>query len=504
MSVPAQQMQPAMTLAELLEGFVDAPDVPVNGISSDSRGLQPGNLFLACQGLTNHGIDFIDDAIAAGVVAVAFDSSTADVQEHEFPVPVLPVQNLAKHLGTIANRYYAAPSASVRVIGVTGTNGKTTVAWMIAQCLERLGEPCAYIGTLGAGLAEVDLQAGMTTPGSVDIHRLLAEFRDHGARCAALEVSSHALDQNRVDGVAFDSVLFTNLSRDHLDYHGDMTSYADAKARLFFEYTARQRIINLDTEFGAKLAERCDADLIVVSTDEQRMPGLRPYVFAGDVVANEYGSQVGIRSSWGDAEFLLPLPGAFNVENALLTLAALLGQGVSLDQACAALELVAAPPGRMQRIPADGPGPSVYVDYAHTPGALQVALRALREHCGGKLWCVFGCGGDRDRGKRPQMGKVVEASADVPVVTSDNPRTESPHDIIADIVAGMDSPCDATIIEDRAAAIAWAVRNASADDVILIAGKGHENYQLVGNERRNFSDLGTAIACLKRQTEARR
>ena len=481
MSVPAEQMQQAMTLAELLEGFVDAPEVPVHGISSDSRTLQDGDLFLACQGFSNHGIDFVDDAIAAGVAGVAYDSSTADVPERDFAIPVLPIENLAKHLGSIANRYYAAPSASVRVIGVTGTNGKTTVAWMIAQCLERLGEPCAYIGTLGAGIAEVDLHAGMTTPGSVDIHRMLADFRDQGARSTALEVSSHALDQNRVDGVAFDSVLFTNLSRDHLDYHGDMQNYADAKARLFFEYSARQRIINLDAEFGAQLAERCGPDLIAVSTDSKRTPGLRPYVFAGDVKASALGSQVHVRSSWGEAEFLLPLPGDFNVENALMTLALLLGQGVPLDQACAVLELVAAPPGRMQRVLAETPGPAVYVDYAHTPDALQVALLSLRKHCSGKLWCVFGCGGDRDRGKRPQMGEVVEAAADVPVVTSDNPRTESPHDIIADIMAGMDSPFDVTIIEDRAAAIAWAIQNAADEDVILIAGKGHENYQLVGH-----------------------
>jgi len=297
MSVPAEQMQQAMTLAELLEGYIDAPDVTVHGIASDSRTLAEGDLFLACQGLSNHGMDFVDDAIRAGVVAIAFDATTAVVPERELPVPILPIENLDKHLGNIANRFFGAPSASVRVIGVTGTNGKTTVAWMIAQCLERLGEPCAYIGTLGAGLAEVDLHAAMTTPASVDIHRMLAEFRDQGARSAALEVSSHALDQNRVDGVAFDSVLFTNLSRDHLDYHGDMRSYGDAKARLFFEYSARQRIVNLDAAFGAQLAERCGSDLIEVSMDPQRVAGLRPYVFVESVTSNALGSQVRVRSS---------------------------------------------------------------------------------------------------------------------------------------------------------------------------------------------------------------
>jgi UDP-N-acetylmuramoyl-L-alanyl-D-glutamate--2,6-diaminopimelate ligase len=501
--MPAEQMRQAMTLAELLDGYVDAPDLPVYGIASDSRTLAEGDLFLACNGLSNHGMDFLDDAIRAGVVAVAFDASTADLPERELPIPVLPIDNLARHLGNIANRFFGAPSASVRVIGITGTNGKTTVAWMIAQCLERLGEPCAYIGTLGAGIAEVDLQAGMTTPASVDIHRMLADFRDQGARSAALEVSSHALVQNRVDGVAFDSVVFTNLSRDHLDYHGDMQSYGDAKARLFFEYSARQRIINLDATFGARLAERCGSDLIEVSMDPQRVPGLRPYVFVGSVEASAFGSHVQVRSSWGDCEFLLPLPGDFNIENAMLTLALLLGQGVPVDKACAVLEVIEAPPGRMQRVAADLGGPAVYVDYAHTPAALRLALQSLRNHCSGKLWCVFGCGGDRDRGKRPQMGKVVEANADVPVVTSDNPRTESPHDIIGDIVAGMDSPYEVTIIEDRAAAISWAIHNASDGDVVLIAGKGHETSQVVGTERRNFSDSGTALASLRRLAEVR-
>ena len=504
MSVPAEQIQPQMTLTELLEGYVDAPQIPVHGISSDSRRLQEGDLFLACQGLSNHGMDFVDDAIRAGVAAVAFDSSTADLPDRDLPVPVLPIKNLGRHLGNLANRFYAAPSASVRVIGITGTNGKTTVAWMVAQCLERLGEPCAYIGTLGAGLAEVDLQAGMTTPASVDIHRMLAEFRDQGARSVALEVSSHALDQNRVDGVAFDSVLFTNLSRDHLDYHGDMQSYGDAKARLFFEYSARQRIINLDAEFGAQLAERCGSDVILVSMLPDRVPGLRPFVFVKAVTANAFGSQVRVRSSWGDCEFLLPLPGDFNIENAMLTLALLLGQGVPVEKACAVLELLEAPPGRMQRIAAETESPAVYVDYAHTPEALQLVLQSLRKHCSGQLWCVFGCGGDRDRGKRPQMGKVVETHADFPVITSDNPRTESPHDIIADIVAGMENPYEVTIIEDRAAAIGWAIQNAAVGDVVLIAGKGHETYQLIGTEQREFSDAGAATVSLERRAEGRR
>jgi len=503
MSVPAEQLPAEMTLAELLHGYVDAPDLVVAGISSDSRSLQEGDLFLACQGLTSHGIDYIDDAIAAGVVAVVYDSSTAQLPEQQFDVPMLPIENLHKHLGNIANRFFAAPSASVRVIGVTGTNGKTTVAWLIAQCLERLGESCAYVGTLGSGIAQVELHEGMTTPATIDMHRQLADFRNQGARFAAVEVSSHALMQNRVDGVAFDSVIFTNLSRDHLDYHGDMQSYADAKARLFFEYSAKQRIINLDSKHGEQLAERCGPDVIAVSTDETRVPGIRPYVFLRSVKASNAGSMVSVHSSWGDCEFLLPLPGDFNVENALITLALLLHQGVPIEKACAVLEVAEAPPGRMQRVRADSGRPAVYVDYAHSPEALEVVLRSLREHSSGKLWCVFGCGGDRDQGKRPQMGAVVEDCADVAIVTSDNPRTESPDDIIAGILAGVQSPHDMTVIEDRAAAIAWAIANADDADTVLIAGKGHENYQIVGSERHNFSDLGCAMANLERRDGAR-
>jgi len=502
MSMPAEQIQQRLTLADLLQGYVEAPDVPVHGISSDSRSLAEGDLFLACEGLSNHGIDFIDDAIKAGVVAVAYDASTATLPDRDFEIPLLPIENLAKHLGNIANRFFGAPSASVRVIGVTGTNGKTTVAWLIAQCLERLGEPCAYIGTLGSGIGEVDLGEGMTTPATIEMHRQLAEFRDQGARFAAIEVSSHALVQNRVDGIAFDTVLFTNLSRDHLDYHGDMQSYGDAKARLFFEYSAKQRIINLDAEFGAQLADRCGHDVIAVSTDPDRVASVRPFVFVRSVVATENGSDVHIHSSWGDCEFELPLPGDFNVENALIALALLLNQGVPIDKACAVLEEIQAPPGRMQRVAADIERPAVYVDYAHSPAALEVVLQSLRMHCRGKLWLVFGCGGDRDQGKRPQMGQVAASCADRIVITSDNPRTEAPDEIIEAIVAGVENTEGLTVIEDRATAIAWAISNAAEQDTVLIAGKGHENYQLIGTESREFSDLGSATANLARRAEA--
>jgi len=502
MSMPAEYLTTKPTLDELLQGLVDAPAIPVQGISSDSRSLRTGDLFLACGGESGHGLDFISDAVTAGVAAIAWDSSTASAPESELGVPIVAVPDLAQHLGEIANRFYDHPSSSVRVVGVTGTNGKTTVAWLIAQCFEHLQQTCGYIGTLGSGLGDVEVTEGMTTPGAVDLHRNLASFRDAGAKYTAIEVSSHALSQNRVDGVAFDTVLFTNLSRDHLDYHGDMQSYAAAKARLFLECRASNRIINLDSEFGAQLADECGQDVVTVSTTFDRVANGRPFVFVRSVVATSSGSQVRVSSSWGDGEFTVQLPGDFNVANAVIVLALLLKQGVRMEKACDVLATITAPPGRMQRVIVDDDLPTVYVDYAHTPDAIDVALRALRAHCRGKLWCVFGCGGDRDRGKRPQMGKMAERRADNIVVTNDNPRSEMPAAIIAEIVAGTARPERAIVIEDRAAAIAWAIREAASDDVVLIAGKGHENYQLLGDLRRDFSDYGAASANLAARSEA--
>ena len=501
MSMPAEHLTTKPTLAELLQGFATAPAIEIRNISSDSRTLEPGDLFLACGGATSHGLDYVADAVTAGVAAIAWDSSTAEAPAAEVGVPMIGVPNLAAHLGEIANRFFDRPSEHVKVVGVTGTNGKTTVAWMAAQCCELLGERCGYIGTLGTGVGEVAGAEGMTTPGVIELHRNLADFRDAGAGWAAIEVSSHALAQRRVDGMTFDTVLFTNLSRDHLDYHGSMQSYAETKARLFRDYPARNRIVNLDSEFGTELASRCGHDVVTVSTRFDRVANGRPFVFVRSVVASGTGSNVRVSSSWGDGEFHLSLPGDFNVANAVLVLAAMLQHGIPMTQACETLAGLSAPPGRMERVASGDNLPAVYIDYAHTPEAIDVALRALRKHCAGRLWCVFGCGGDRDAGKRPQMGRVAERRADHIVITNDNPRSESPAAILDDILKGLASPNDATVIEDRAAAIGWAIDNAKADDVILVAGKGHEDYQLIGADRIDFSDYGAALANLDKRAE---
>jgi len=499
MSVAAMKINHAPTLAGLLQGFADAPEVSVAGIASDSRQLQEGFLFLACEGIGSHGLDYLQQAIDAGACAVAWDPDSG-VLPRDCDIPMIAVKGLLSHVGEIANRFYGSPSKSLRTIGVTGTNGKTTVAWMLSRCLQHIGERCAYIGTLGYGIGTLQGVAGMTTPAAVELHGHLADFVDAGAKAAAIEVSSHALSQGRVDGVCFDAALFTNLTRDHLDYHGDMRSYFESKARLFLLHDAGHKIINVDSEFGAELAARCGADTVAVSTQLDNVTESKRFVRIRSVDANRQGSVVAFTSSWGDGVFRLSLPGDFNVENALLVLAYLLASGIELEKASDAMELLDAPPGRMQLVVATGA--PIYVDYAHTPDALGSVLRALRPHCRGRLWCLFGCGGDRDIGKRSQMGAIAERLADHVVVTTDNPRGEDPQSIIADILDGFEQRDGATVIEDRAAAIAWAVANALPDDVVLIAGKGHENYQEIKGERQPFSDYALALAAANAKESA--
>ena len=493
MSMPAENTIAAPTLADLLRGFADAPAVAVRGIASDSRRLQPGFLFLAVAGATHHGLDFLDAARKVGVAAVAWDASTGEAPG-DIGVPTIAVDELAGKLGAIADRFYGSPSDRLEVVGITGTNGKTTVAWMIAQVAGLLGEKCAYLGTLGHGVGEVRGAGDMTTPPAVELHGRLAEFVDAGAKHAAVEVSSHALAQGRVDGVRFDTAIFTNLTRDHLDYHADMREYFETKARLFLDHDPAIHIVNADSEYGEELAADCGPETVTVSTNVEHIPNGRPYLFVRSVAATERGSDVGFISSWGDGAFALPLPGDFNIANAVLALAWMLRKGVPVDTACDLMSQVQAPPGRMQRVGAAGP--AVFVDYAHTPVALDSALGALRAHCRGRLWCVFGCGGDRDAGKRPQMGETAERCSDHVVITSDNPRSEDAGAIIDDIVAGLAQPEDAAIVEDRAAAIAWAVGQADAGDTVLIAGKGHEDYQEANGERTPFSDRAVASLAL--------
>jgi len=393
----------------------------------------------------------------------------------------------------------------LNVTGITGTNGKTTCAWLVSAALNAHGRRCGYLGTLGCGLPGAVQPGAHTTPDAVTVHRNLASLLASGAEAVAMEVSSHALDQHRCAGVRFQAAAFTNLTREHLDYHGDMGAYAAAKSALFDWPTLSLRVINVDDDLGVELAKRTSSAGTLIVTGRRTDPTVRApdaaFVHALRSAAEERGVNIELRTSFGHAMLRSELLGDFNVDNLLTVLGLLLGLGLSLPEACAALAACRAPPGRMQV--AGGSGlPLAIIDYAHTPDALEKALRAARAHCSGTLVCVFGCGGERDRGKRALMGRVAESLADAIYITDDNPRNEDPREIVAAIISGLSDPARAQVLHDRAVAIAAALRAAQAGDVVLIAGKGHEDYQLVGAERRPFSDLAQVRAVLGARSAA--
>ncbi|HVO00491.1 MAG TPA: UDP-N-acetylmuramoyl-L-alanyl-D-glutamate--2,6-diaminopimelate ligase [Steroidobacteraceae bacterium] len=492
---------PWRPLKALLGGGFDVPDdFEVADLTLDSRSVRPGAAFLACRGRARHGLEFAQAAVDAGARAVLWEPAPGVSAPAFTPsVLVLAVPELSAQAGYIADRFFGAPSARLLVAGVTGTNGKTTCAWLLAAALSAAGRSCAYLGTLGAGLAGQVAGGSLTTPDAVTLQRTLAQLRAAGAAAVAMEVSSHALDQQRCAGVRFQIAAFTNLSRDHLDYHGDMRAYAAAKARLFDWPTLGARVINVDDDFGAELAARAATGESLIVTGRLGDPALRApgarFVRARDCAHRPDGLTLELDTSWGRAALHSRLLGDFNADNLLTVLGMLLASGVALHTACEVLAACEAPPGRMQ-LSGGGPLPLAIVDYAHTPDALDKALRAARAHCSGRLLCVFGCGGDRDRGKRAEMARVAESLADALYITDDNPRGEDPRRIVADIRAGLREPARARVEHDRAAAIAAALAAAGAGDVVLVAGKGHEDYQLVGGERRAFSDLAQVRAAL--------
>ncbi len=498
---------PWRPLKALLGGGFEVPDTfEVADLTLDNRKVRPGAAFLACRGRAHHGLEFAQAAVAAGATAVLWEPAPG-VSAPEFAAPVLvvAVPDLSAQAGYIADRFFGAPSARLMVAGVTGTNGKTTCAWLLAAVLSATGRQCAYLGTLGAGLAGEVTPGKLTTPDAVSLQRTLAQLRDAGAAAVAMEVSSHALDQQRCAGVRFQIAAFTNLSRDHLDYHGDMSAYGAAKASLFDWPTLGARVINVDDAFGAQLATRAVPGGTLIATGRtsnpaHRAPGAR-YVHARSCVHQSDGLALELESSWGTATLRSRLLGDFNADNLLTVLGMLLAGGMELEAACEVLAGCEAPPGRMQ-LSGGGALPIAIVDYAHTPDALDKALRAARAHCSGRLLCVFGCGGDRDRGKRAEMARVVESLADALYITDDNPRSEDPQRIVEDIRAGLRNASRARIEHDRAAAIAAALADAGAGDVVLVAGKGHEDYQLVRGERRAFSDLAQVRAVLAKRSAA--
>jgi UDP-N-acetylmuramoyl-L-alanyl-D-glutamate--2,6-diaminopimelate ligase len=488
-------------LKAVLGGLVDVPErLEVSDITQDSRSVTPGAAFLACQGRTHHGLQFAQDAVDAGARAILWEPApdvTAPVLDASVIVRAVP--NLHAQLGYIADRFFDAPSASMTVAGITGTNGKTTCAWLLAQSLNFCGRRAAYIGTLGAGIPGALEELAHTTPDALTLQRSLASLRTAGVDSVAMEISSHALDQNRCAGMRLHTAVFTNLTQDHLDYHGDMVNYGAAKAKLFYWPTLSARVINIDDPFGLELARdrlqggsgAVQSRLFLTSRrPSEWLTSGADFVYTTGVKARSSGLELEIESSRGAGRLRSQLIGDFNIENLLTVLAVLLAWDVPLEQARTALERCHAPPGRMQP---DGGGskPLVLVDYAHTPDALSKALRAAREHCDGTLWCVFGCGGERDQGKRALMGQIAAQLADRIVLTDDNPRREDPQRIVTAIMEGViagGAGWRARVSHDRAEAIGIAVNSAAAGDVVLVAGRGHEPYQLVGTERRAFSD----------------
>jgi UDP-N-acetylmuramoyl-L-alanyl-D-glutamate--2,6-diaminopimelate ligase len=484
-------------LADLTLNLATVPsDIVVRDITLDSRAASRGSLFLACRGRTSHGLTFAKQAVERGASAVLYeDSADAAQVKPDFgsDIFVAAVPKLSQHVGTIADRFFGAPSAAVTVVGITGTNGKTTCAWLLAQALQHCGRPAAYMGTLGFGVPPSVQATEHTTPDAVSVHRQIAALRDLGAECVCMEVSSHAIEQDRVGAVRFNTAAFTNLTRDHLDYHGTMEAYGAAKARLFDWPSLTHRIINVDDAFGAQLAAQLSQSHLVttsrVTTARAGIPGHVKQVRAVRATPQPTGLAIAIESSWGNGVLTVPLIGEFNVDNVLTVLAVLLAWDLPLAQSVAAIEKCRAPSGRMEVFGGQASAPLAIVDYAHTPDALAKALHAARLHCRGQLRVVFGCGGDRDAGKRPLMGRVAAELADDVIVTDDNPRTEDPARIVAEILAGMGSAAARAEVEhDRARAIQVALRRSGVGDVVLIAGKGHEDYQIYGKARRPFRD----------------
>jgi len=466
-------------------------------ITADSRQIATGDAFAAFPGMKADGRSFIADALARGAGAVFWEPQGFQWSS-DWHAPQLPVDGLQAKLGLIADFIYGSPSQALWTIGVTGTNGKTSCSRWLAQCLDRCGRRAAIIGTLGNGLVGDEEPARLTTPDAALLQEMLARYKKAGALAVAMEVSSHGLDQGRVNGVAFDLALFTNLTRDHLDYHGTMAAYGAAKAKLFAWPGLQTQVINADDAFGQSLADAARARGRKVLTY-----GLaNADVAATGIATASHGLALSVATPWGRGELRTRLVGAFNASNVLGCLAVLLASDVALPDALAALAAVEAPPGRMQRLGGHD-APLVVVDYAHSPDALEKVLRALRPAVadGRELVCVFGCGGDRDAGKRPEMGRVAATLADRVIVTTDNPRSEDPAAIVSAIVHGVRATSNRrwTVDLDRATAINAAISGAKTGDVVLVAGKGHEDYQEANGVRTPFSDVEAATAALTRR-----
>ena len=492
----------------------NAANIAVSNLCLDSRQLKTGDAFIAVVGIKVDGRNFIAKAIESGVAAI-FVEADKNWQGIDWlgNVPVIAVENLPEQVSEIAGRFFADPSKKIPLVGITGTNGKTTCSLLVAQLMAGLQQKSGVVGTIGYGLVDSKSIApvaqqlglltstGLTTPDPVALQRILAELVYAGVSSIAIEVSSHSLQQKRVDGLQFSHAVFTNLTQDHLDYHGDLISYGNAKAKLLFATGLKTAVINLDDEWAKTLSAKAPEHVKIISYSARGIAD----VYAKNITLHTTGTRAQIITPWGEAEIYSPLLGEFNISNLLAVIACVGDQGYTLEQMLPLIEKLEPAPGRMQAIVVDPVVQEiqVIVDYAHTPDALENTLNAIHQHKPGRVWTVFGCGGDRDKTKRPQMGKIAERLSDYMIVTNDNPRSEEPSGIAADILRGMKSPSSCLVIADRAQAIDFAVQQAKAGDIILIAGKGHEDYQIFAAQTLPFSDSKHARISLQRRIAKR-
>jgi UDP-N-acetylmuramoyl-L-alanyl-D-glutamate--2,6-diaminopimelate ligase len=499
-----------MSLSVLLEGLVgdevllEYGDVVVTDLSHDSRKVREGGLFVAFPGERTHGLMYAVEAVKKGAAVVLWEDSHEKCEEiiRDLSRQALCLQcrDLKMKVGKIADRFYDHPSSKLNMIGVTGTDGKTSIAHFIAQCLDDPLARCGVLGTLGNGFIGELSATGLTTAPVIDVHQSLAKMCAEGASHAVMEVSSHGLDQGRVDAVSFNTAVFSTFSQDHLDYHGTLEAYASAKKKLFTMPGMRAAVINLDDAFGRELAEEFGERLCVWGyTICADITGLKQYsdyiVQACEIEAVENGYRLTVKTPKGSGVVTIGLLGSFNITNVLATLTTLLVSNVPFDDAIKRLHSLHPVMGRMETIRVKGK-PTVIVDYAHTPNALGAACKAAGEHFHGSIWCVFGCGGDRDNSKRPLMARAAEQSCNKVVLTSDNPRHEDPQKIIDQVMEGFTAQDMVKVIVDRKQAIEYAISNAAEDDVVLLAGKGHESSQIIGDSYIAFSDSRVARECL--------
>ena len=487
-----------MKLKQLLNGFANIDtDMEISGLCLDSRKVKAGDVFCAVNGALQHGLAYGEQAIQNGAIAIIYDPAGIDQGcQQNFTVPAIAITDLSRHLGEIAARFYCHPSKQIDVIGITGTNGKTTCSQLVAQALA----DCGVVGTLGWGELGHLQDTGNTTPDALTVQKILRTLTETNKKVVAMEVSSHGLEQGRVNAVDFKGAVFTNLSRDHLDYHGDMEAYLKAKLALFRNPALRFAVVNLDDANAEAVLATLNDDIKCwgFSTTGRQVDGVECIV-ADNVEHDSNGIAFDVHWKQRTLRASTPVIGAFNLQNVMTVLCVLLAMDWPFDKAVAQLAQLKAVIGRMETFGGRGK-PTVIVDYAHTPDALEKVLLAARGK--GKLWTVFGCGGDRDKGKRPEMGHIAETCADRVIVTDDNPRNEASDAIINDILAGCSSN-KVSIINDRHTAITTVIRQADSGDCIVIAGKGHENYQEAHGVKTAFSDQEVAQQALAAWSPAR-